>query len=411
MPKICFQCQSANDDAAMVCSVCGKAFDAPAAYAPPQPQQPYAQQLYAPVPQTPAAPPKKKPKVALWVIIGIVVVVGIALALVIPRFVGQSLSSIANANYYEIDGESIPSMKAVGGSGKLTSFTTGTRNGGKYNTYTYSLDSGQGPEVYTYLSHLVKSEDFAWISDVDSFEVASQSGVQCARESRDDGYVLVVEASWDSKGYVITLSKVKGTLTVDDKPGTGPVTDPRDDDKDDLEDFAGDDPPFIKMLKSGMYFFERRVVNLESGEEYDAFDALLGERYCVGMTTDLGNGKMVTIRFIYDAEDRRAFYINDTEKQYMELPYDAENMSIPDFSNIKVVGTGTDTIKGETLKFIDYGDGEYVNRYYIKNGDVYAIQQIGLDGSVVNVIHIITKVMPNPPSEYFTFPSDYTNIG
>jgi len=389
----------------MVCSVCGKAFDAPAAYAPPQPQQPYAQQLYAPVPQTPAAPPKKKPKVALWVIIGIVVVVGIALALVIPRFVGQSLSSIANANTFEIDGENISSVKTVGGNGKLTSFTTGTRNGGKYNTYTYSLDSGQGLEVYAYMSHLVKSEDFTWLTDVESFDVESLSGVQCAKESRDDGYLLIVDASWNSKGYIITLVKIEGTLTIYDKPAADP-------DKVDDFDYSGIDPLLNQLLRSGRYYYSFRVVDLESGNEYTGYEACSGNMYSRLEIFTHSDGSTTTSRILCDKDANTFYYVYGEDKVVYRYVFEGGDYVDPsDYGDMVAYGGGTNTINGETLNYIDYDAGAngYL-RFYIVDGEVYLIQYLDWDGSTVPFIAYILEISDTPPSDCFIIPDDYEII-
>ena len=439
MAKTCPRCQTVNDDAAAVCYACNTPFSAPAAYTPPayQPQapgqpypqqpynayaqapgQPYPQQPYAPqpygqqpygqYPQAPAAVPKKKSKAALFIILGIVVIVGIALALVIPRFVGQTLSDIANAATFELDGESIPSLKAVGGQGKLTSFTTGTRSGGKYNEYIYSLDSGQGQEVKEYMSHLVKSEGFIWITDVESFDVPTQKGVQCAKESRDDGYVLIVDASWDSKGYIITFVKIQGTLTVNETP----ITDPDDkdkqdkkddkDDKDDKKNDPGDDPAFIKLLKSGRFYYEVTYYNIETGEEQShGYDAQTATKSCFCIMF----GSTIW-RSILDTEAGKYYDVYDDSEEYTE--YDATGVKVYDYNKWKATGTGTEQLLGETLQYIDYDvPNSGFRRAYLKNGDVCATVMYDEDGKRSSMVMFISNPSNNPPSSCFEIPSNY----
>ena len=185
---------------------------------PPQPQ-PFQNQPY-PMAPTPAAKPKKKGK-------GVLIGCGSALAFVVLIAViivvaaSSALRKAANADYYNIKNDQVPSVKYVlGEKRKVTGTGTEIKNG-VTNTYWQYDSSTPEQDIDTYFNSLAENEGWTPVYDGD-MEFA---GV--GRNSVTPGYQLEVQAEHTDDGYIISVYYLQGQLEMLKTPGAG---------ADDLED-------------------------------------------------------------------------------------------------------------------------------------------------------------------------------
>jgi len=267
MAKFCKQCGAPVEDNAKFCAGCGAVIEAQQQqyaapppqpqqqYAAPQPQQQYAapppqpapppQQYAAPPPQPqqqPAAPPQqqyappppqqyaapptpayaaayapKKKRFPTWLLIVIIAAAAIAAIIVIASV---AVGAEAEKDYFSIGPDQVPSMKlVVGETRNITSYKSSTTNGIKTITVVYKLDDEldyetyEDKDVFRYAEALMLDYGYVNITDY-NFRGDTGSGFQFARESIEDGYVLIVQIDFDTRGYTLTISRGTGTLTI-----------------------------------------------------------------------------------------------------------------------------------------------------------------------------------------------------
>ena len=201
---------------------------APLPYA--QPQQPYPQ---APQPY-PAAPPpaQKKSKKGLVIalaIIAVIVIGGIAAAVI---GIAGAFSKPSKIDYYEMGNDKIPSVKLVLGEvRKVVSSSASISNGVTTKVYQYNAPAvDQGLEMSQYLTYLREEDGFLLLTDVD-FNVPEASCI-VGRNSVDSGYELQLQIAYNTGGYIITILKQEGEIT--------PAS---DGEPDDLDDYDPNDYP------------------------------------------------------------------------------------------------------------------------------------------------------------------------
>ena len=150
-------------------------------------------------------------KIFIGLGIGLALIVG-AIILVIS-LVGGSLSKTAEADYYEIGSDKVPSVKLILGEVReVVSVNTSTGSGVTTKAIGYSVSKNQSAEMEEYAMALMSSHGFYSISDFD-FSGSSGKGFEFSRESDEDGFIIVLTIDYDSKGYTITLQRGEGTLT------------------------------------------------------------------------------------------------------------------------------------------------------------------------------------------------------
>jgi len=239
MAKFCKQCGAQLEDAAKFCPGCGTTIEAQAPppqqqYAPPPPQQqapppqqqyagqaPPPQQQYAP-PQQQYAPPqqhyapppqqqapkKKIPKPLFVLIIIVAVIAGLVVVF------NVSTSSTADKDYFDIGKDQVPSVKLVlGETRKVTGGGASTEIGVTTKSYSYQVAENQGAEMLKYAKALI--EDYGYYNSTpNDFSGPTGKGFQFVKASVEEGYIVQVQIDYDEDGYYLTLSRFKGTLTI-----------------------------------------------------------------------------------------------------------------------------------------------------------------------------------------------------
>ena len=172
--------------------------------APPYPAYP------APAP----APAPKKKRTGLKILLGIV-----AAFVVIIIVAVAATGGAAKADYYKVGGDQVPSVKlALEEERKVTSTTKSTSNGVTSQITVYKSSSPQD-DVNAYVAYLKANDGFSFRTDADGDELFG-------RDSKDQGYVLNMEITYDSEGYTVTLERLKGSFgsTGEDETRAQPET-------------------------------------------------------------------------------------------------------------------------------------------------------------------------------------------
>ena len=248
MARLCSRCGAQIGDATKFCITCGaaieqqynqqpQAWQRPPQYGQPQawqqppqygqqqpprqpPQQPprygqpyqqYQQQGQPYPPQTGAAPQKKRRvPLALIIVIGVVVLLGLTVG-VIMLVTGNT----ASLDKIKIGKDEVPSVKFVLGEERnVSGVSTSIENGVTKKEIKYSVSENQNEEMYTYAVALTSDYGYFRLNDND-FTGTSGHNFQFAKESVEDGYLVIVRIDYDRYGYTITLSRGTGTLNFD----------------------------------------------------------------------------------------------------------------------------------------------------------------------------------------------------
>jgi hypothetical protein len=122
---------------------------------------------------------------------------------------GAALTNAAKLETYDMgSSDVIPSITSVVGEREVTGVESSTSNGVITKQYTYVSDT-----VYDdLLAYVQKLMDDGWLvtQNID-LNVVPGSG-ELATQSEDEGEVILVAFSYDDAGYVVKITKGKGTL-------------------------------------------------------------------------------------------------------------------------------------------------------------------------------------------------------
>ena len=239
MARLCSRCGAQIGDATKFCKTCGagieqqynqqpRTWQQPPQYGQPQawqqppqygqqqqpqygqPYQQYQQQGQPYPPQTGAAPQKKRRiPLALIIIIGLVVLVGLAVGVIL-----MVTGNTASLDRIKIGKDEVPSVKFVLGEERSVSgVSTSIENGITKKEIKYSVSENQNEEMYTYAVALTSDYGYYRLNDND-FTGMSGYDFQFAKESVEAGYLVIVRIDYDRYGYTITLSRGTGTLNL-----------------------------------------------------------------------------------------------------------------------------------------------------------------------------------------------------
>ena len=203
----CTQCGASNSPEAKFCSSCGKPIQPQeAAQYPSNPQQVPRQQASYAQPAQPAQKQKKTKgwKIALRVVIGVAAAAAVAIGIL--QLMG-GFGGVKDGNFYEISGEKVPSVSlALDESRKARRIEHGAKNDVKTLSVDYDISgNGQSADMREYFGYLCGSGGFTMRTAGDPFTQASGTGIQAWRNSKETGYMLIIQADWDAKGYTITV--------------------------------------------------------------------------------------------------------------------------------------------------------------------------------------------------------------
>lgn len=146
-------------------------------------------------------------------VILIVVLCLVALGVIIGLVAHFATGKATDTEEYVIGDDSVKSIKTVVGERKANGVGTGVENGVTTKRYQYESDTVQD-DLITYTQYLLNEAGFILTQDMDL--TVAPSTVQCAKQSVEEGQVIVMTIEYDLNGYTIIMQKGTGTLTAND---------------------------------------------------------------------------------------------------------------------------------------------------------------------------------------------------
>jgi len=143
------------------------------------------------------------------IIVGSVVVV-LGLIVLIAFWV---LRDTSDQDFYKVGKDEVPSVQYILGERRnLVHVSTSVQNGVRKRIVEYQASENQGGDMERYAQALMDDYGFYETSPHD-FTGSSGRGFEFAKESVEDGFIVIVEIDYDRSGYTITILRGKGTLT------------------------------------------------------------------------------------------------------------------------------------------------------------------------------------------------------
>lgn len=121
-----------------------------------------------------------------------------------------ALSAAAKLEEYEIGGETVKTVNSVVGERTVTGVETSTTNGVPQKQYTYESDS-VFDDLLAYTQYLQNND---WIVSQDYDLSVTPGTAQLAKNSSEDGKVLVLAVAYEGDKYAIKLTKTEGTINM-----------------------------------------------------------------------------------------------------------------------------------------------------------------------------------------------------
>ena len=164
-----------------------------------------------PIVQAGNAAKKSKAPVAIAFICAAVVLV-VAAAVFLTLFTG----SPANADFIKIGSDEVPSVKYIIGEARVvTGERKSTEDGVSKRVIAYEAPKNQREDMLLYANALSGNYGF-WYYETDEGDFAGSRGVdlRLVKESVEEDHIVIVRLDYDLDGYTVTLSRMRGTLTV-----------------------------------------------------------------------------------------------------------------------------------------------------------------------------------------------------
>ena len=296
-------------------------------YAPPPPGQPAYAGAYV--------PPQQKKKLPKWLpIVIILAVVGVVLVLfVLPNALGNA----ADKDYFKIGPDEIPSVKLVLGEDREISNYSLSKSGGLQTLeVSYKVDEDQNKDMQEYAQALM--DDYGFLNTT-PYDFSGEKGKEFkfAKESEEDGYLLIVQIDYNTKGYDLTIMRGEGTLTVYGEPG-GDTHGGDSGDFDEPIDTGGDDGPAPEAGGD--------TIKIVAPEAYNAIlpEMRLDEEVAeIGFSYEKGSDKSTTF---YMTKEQQGKYLKNQAAIILDMMDNAiqgnyEGISDiefnDDFSDIKII--------------------------------------------------------------------------
>ncbi|MDR0851129.1 MAG: hypothetical protein LBN36_01405 [Clostridiales Family XIII bacterium] len=365
-----------------------------------------------------AAQPAKKKKKGMPKVLKVLLIIFIAIIAIVATFVIVGLTSASRAekaDYYKVGNDRVPSVYlAFGETREIVGVSSATENGIKKKAYEFGVKgSGQGMEVYEYFTYLIDNDDFIFVTNFEDFHDPEGEGIQVARQSVDEGKVIIVQIDYDESGYTVTLAVAKGEFNLFEEAAAELVED--DEDDEDIEVISetptpvvkGDEPVFIKVLRSGTYAFDFMSITEDNDDsddvdvEYSEMEGSLivdGDRLCI-----FTEG----IRIIRDGSN--AYYVGGEEQFFVRTDVaDISDMTPDYFGSMKKIGEGKGKFDEQSLTYIDYSnDDGSSSRFWFDGNTIYAI--VNDNESFIETMFIYA-FYDDVDSAWFEIPSSYTEI-
>lgn len=228
--EFCPKCGAVVQPGKKFCAACGapqkgsgaaRTVPEPGGQPAPQPtyaQQPAASQYAQQPPPNPVhaqsgyAPAPKKGGCAKIALIVIGSLVGLVALIFVVVFV--VINNTANADYYKLGKDQIPSIKLVVEKRSVGKVEGATSGGVTTKTISYTDVESPTDDLTEYVTYLLDNEDFGVTEEYNPDVIPGST--QLAKESVDDGKIIILDIEYDQGGYTLVFTKGKGTYTAND---------------------------------------------------------------------------------------------------------------------------------------------------------------------------------------------------
>ena len=389
-------------------------------------------------------PPKKR-RIPLIVKILIAIAFIGAIATVVALLV---TGSVKNKDFIKIGKDEVPTVKHVlGVTRDVKGVSTSIENGVTKKTIEYRVPTNSSAEMREYARGLHDDFGYMHIKEND-FSAPVGRDIELAKESVQEGFIVIVRIDYDRSGYTVTLTRGEGTLTVYDKgpvhevPPLPPVSAPSMPEspstKPPSPDPIEESPPatpesehptielpvaegqllssYIDVVSSKAFYMNMRT---KVGDEADD-NASFGEGL-MDMNLEIAKQGEETAMIMKDygmhviIRDGKSYVIMHDMKMVMVTEDIGTNLlegSIAETDDLVFKGTGSGTLIDSTLPYEAYGSRSNPNaetRFFADGKRLAGIQY--LQGGQVTVSTEIFEMSQNVPPGMFDIPTDYVVTG
>jgi len=423
MARFCANCGAQITEGKKFCASCGQNIEEPQpalqtqpvqTYQPVQQTAPAEQQQYMQQPQyqQPYAPTKKKRKVPLPVkiLLGFVAVVCVIITVAL-----LATGNTAKQDFIKIGKDEVPSVKYIlGEERKVIGVSSSVeKNGVVKKVIEYSVAKDQNSEMFQYAQALYDDYGFVNITDND-FTGSTGTDFEFAKESVEEGCLVIVRIDYDLEGYTITLVQGEGTFTNNGDNGTfdpnqqtgenttsfstdthviePPVSSDPDDNSGSADRVTGD---ILRLFDSGT--FHIKLIDPNSGVDTDVY--IKGSMSAMsfeteGMSCRLVNKDNKSYMIMYALE---TVYVFDTTEEDTNVPGDN------DIDSLTYVSGGTGEFMGRTYRYDEYSDPSGVRTQYFVDGGT--LKGIRTTDTYSNVSEVEIFAFDNDvPADIFDIP-------
>jgi hypothetical protein len=143
----------------------------------------------------------------------------VAIAIIAASVIGVAtimggFGGTTDTNDYKIGTDRVPSVSyALGESRNVRSLEMDAKGGVETVTVVYDVSGdAQGDDMRAYFEYLTGSGGFEMRDGLgdDAFGGSSGASIQAWRNSKDSGYMVIVQADYDTNGYTITVMRGEG---------------------------------------------------------------------------------------------------------------------------------------------------------------------------------------------------------
>lgn len=385
-------------------------------YGQPQGQPAYAQPPYGQQPTNAPVKKSKTTKIVIGIIAGLIVLCG-ALFFAIFGIASCSTNAIAEADYYEIGGDRVPSVKqALGKKYEVTGFAAEKKDGLDKQDIEFKTDGASNEEMNLYASYL-SSQGWLYVSDYDySQTVVADPGYQMATNSAQSGYMVIVTIRYEAGSFNLVIDRGEGDLSLYQEPPaeiTEEATEGLSSDASDTGGGINDSSGATGGLMTQSYldlFASKNYHMLVQVYSYDDPEGTFSELYV--------RDPYVAMSYEYEGEvvrviirDGKEYIISDTEQ--MMIVSDSLD-TVDDFTmsgnaDLTFVGSGNDgQFYGGTYYYeaFESYDGSTELYFFDKGtGDFMGVRTIWAEDDVMDMVFF--ELDQKVPDDVFAIPSNY----
>jgi len=138
------------------------------------------------------------------------------------------LSNTAEQDFYEIGGDKVPSVKYILGEKRnVIGVSTSVENGISEKVIVYSVGKNQSKDMEIYALALMSDHGFFNTTVPYDFTGSTGRDFEFAKESNEDGFLIILYIDYDQSGYTITLMHKKAILNIPEpEPEPEPESEP-----------------------------------------------------------------------------------------------------------------------------------------------------------------------------------------